>query len=102
MGLPTTFGTLRLLQQYLSDLLNLFFPPENPEGPEALWPWWKLGLFLGLLSGIGYLAFGWAALGFVAAGQDTQPRPRRMGEGVVASAITAPGSSLPRARTRGS
>ena len=58
MGLPTTFGTLHLLQQYLSDLLALFFPPENPEGPEALWPWWKLGMILGLLGGIGYLAFG--------------------------------------------
>lgn len=25
---------------------------------KALWPWWKLGLFLGLLGGLGYLAFG--------------------------------------------
>ena len=39
-------------------VLLLFFPSENPEGPEALWPWWKLVLFLGLLGGIGYLAFG--------------------------------------------
>jgi hypothetical protein len=47
---------VRLRQLYLSDYLNLFFPPEDPTGLEALWPWWKLGVVLGLLGGLGYLA----------------------------------------------
>ena len=55
---PHDLWPVRLLQLYLSDFLNLFFPPEKPEGPEALLPWWTLGVVLGLLGGIGYLAFG--------------------------------------------
>ncbi|MBK9177626.1 MAG: hypothetical protein IPM46_15115 [Flavobacteriales bacterium] len=47
-----------LLQRYLSDFLNLFFPPEDSEGPGALWPWWKLGMVFGLLGGMGYLVLG--------------------------------------------
>ena len=55
---PDHLWPVRLLQLYLSDLLNLIFPPEEPEGLEALWPWWKLVGMIGLLGGIGYLALG--------------------------------------------
>jgi len=53
---PNDLWPVRLLQGYLSDLLNLIFPPEDPTGPEAIWPWWKLGWMLGVLGVVGYLA----------------------------------------------
>lgn len=41
-----------LLQRYLSDFLNLYFPPEQPQGLLALV---DAGCYLGYVGGIGCL-----------------------------------------------
>ncbi|MBK7382676.1 MAG: hypothetical protein IPI81_04975 [Flavobacteriales bacterium] len=38
---------MRLVQRYLTDLLNLFL--YDPEEPNQLWPWWRVGLVVGLV-----------------------------------------------------